>query len=46
MGTLTPLALDKLGVNPAVASVPFITTTNDLIGLAVYFSVAHILYKL
>ena len=44
MGTLTPLALDRLGVNPAVASGPFITTTNDLIGLAVYFSVAHVLY--
>ncbi|SDJ77074.1 magnesium transporter [Catalinimonas alkaloidigena] len=46
MGTLTPLALDHFGINPAVASGPFITTANDLLGLAVYFSVAHLLYQL
>ena len=46
MGTVTPLVLNKLGVNPALASGPFITTTNDLLGLAVYFSVAHVLYNL
>ncbi|MFY0600456.1 MAG: magnesium transporter [Cyclobacteriaceae bacterium] len=46
MGTFTPLLLNKLGVNPALASGPFITTANDLIALAVYFSVAHLLYGL
>lgn len=46
MGTVTPLVLNKFGINPAVASGPFITTTNDLLGLAVYFSVAHLLYHL
>ena len=46
MGTVTPLVLNRLGVNPALASGPFITTTNDLLGLAVYFSVAHTLYNL
>lgn len=45
-GTITPLVLDKIGVNPALASGPFITTTNDLLGLAVYFSVAHLLFQL
>ncbi|WP_192350206.1 magnesium transporter [Algoriphagus sp. Y33] len=40
MGTITPIILDKLGINPALASGPFITTANDLIGLAVYFLVA------
>ena len=45
MGTLTPLVLDKFGVNPALASGPFITTVNDLIGLTVYFSIAHLLYS-
>lgn len=45
MGTLTPLVLDRFGVNPALASGPFITTANDLLGLAVYFSVAHLLYQ-
>lgn len=37
LGTITPLILDKLGFNPALASGPFITTTNDLLGLAIYF---------
>jgi len=40
MGTVTPFLLDKAGVNPALASGPFITTANDLLGLAVYFGVA------
>ena len=43
MGTLIPLFLNKLGVNPALASGPFITTANDLLGLGIYFSVAHLL---
>ena len=46
MGTITPLVLNRFGVNPALASGPFITTTNDLLGLAVYFSIAHLLYNL
>ncbi|MBC7389282.1 MAG: magnesium transporter [Opitutaceae bacterium] len=46
MGTITPLVLDNFGINPAVASGPFITTTNDLLGLGVYFSVASMLYSL
>ncbi|MFK7953808.1 MAG: magnesium transporter [Ekhidna sp.] len=46
MGTVTPLVLSKFGINPALASGPFITTTNDLLGLAVYFSTAHLLYNL
>ena len=41
MGTITPLVLDRFGINPAVASGPFITTTNDLLGILVYFSVAY-----
>lgn len=46
MGTITPLALDQLRINPALASGPFITTTNDLIGLAIYFSTARLLYQM
>lgn len=46
MGTLTPIVLDKIGINPAVASGPFITTANDLLGLAVYFTVATLLLNL
>ncbi|RLD21197.1 MAG: magnesium transporter, partial [Bacteroidetes bacterium] len=40
-GTITPIILDKFGINPAAASGPFITTANDLMGLAVYFMVAY-----
>lgn len=43
MGTITPIVLDKFGINPALASGPFITTCNDLIGLGVYFTVAKML---
>ncbi|MFD3003531.1 magnesium transporter [Pontibacter toksunensis] len=46
MGTITPMILDKFGINPAVAAGPFITTANDLLGLAIYFGVAHMLYSL
>lgn len=46
MGTFTPILLDKVGINPAMASGPFITTANDLIGLGVYFVVATMLLKL
>ena len=45
LGTLIPLVLDNYGFNPALASGPFITTTIDLLGLAVYFIVAHFLYN-
>ena len=45
LGTLVPLILDRLKINPALASGPFITTTIDLLGLAVYFSIAHYLYN-
>ena len=43
MGTITPLLLSKIGINPAVASGPFITTANDLIGIGVYFMIADFL---
>jgi magnesium transporter len=46
MGTVTPLVLHRYGINPAIASGPFITTTNDLLGLAVYFGVAMLLLNL
>lgn len=43
MGTITPILLDRVGVNPALASGPFITTTNDILGLAIYFMIIHFL---
>ena len=46
MGTVTPILLDKLGINPAIASGPFITTANDIIGISTYFLIAHLLLHL
>lgn len=44
-GTVTPLILNRFGINPALAAGPFITTANDLIGLTVYFLVARLMYQ-
>ncbi|MFM8739286.1 MAG: magnesium transporter [Cytophagales bacterium] len=43
VGTITPLILNHLGFNPALASGPFITTTSDLLGLTIYFFTIHLL---
>jgi magnesium transporter len=39
-GVLTPLALDRLGVDPAVATTPFVTTVNDVVGSTIIIVVA------
>lgn len=39
-GTIIPLIMSKINIDPAVASGPFITTLNDLVGLTIYFTVA------
>jgi magnesium transporter len=43
IGTVTPLILNRFGFNPALASGPFITTLNDLLGLTLYFFTVHLL---
>jgi len=43
-GAAIPLLLKRFGVDPAIATGPFITTSNDLLGLVVYFSIATWLY--
>ncbi len=43
IGTITPLILHRFGFNPALASGPFITTTNDLLGLGIYFLTVNLL---
>jgi magnesium transporter len=43
MGTITPLILNQMKINPAVASGPFITTTNDILGYGVYFMIVYLL---
>ncbi len=42
IGTLTPFAMKRLDIDPAVASGPVIATAIDVLGLAVYFSLASI----
>jgi magnesium transporter len=44
IGTVVPLMLDRFGVDPAIATGPFITTSNDIIGLAIFFLMASLLY--
>lgn len=41
LGTLVPLFLHKNKIDPAIATGPFITTTNDLFGIIIYFGVAQ-----
>lgn len=44
-GTLFPLILDRVKIDPALATGPFITTTNDILGLSIYFLIAYVLYN-
>ncbi|MBW7845480.1 MAG: magnesium transporter [Bacteroidia bacterium] len=44
LGTFVPMALNKFKIDPAIATGPFITTTNDIIGLAIYFTTGRLLY--
>lgn len=43
IGTIVPLIFKKIGVDPAVASAPFITTTVDITGLTIYFTLATLM---
>ena len=43
-GTFIPLILNKYKIDPALATGPFITTTNDIIGLLIYFLIGMALY--
>ena len=45
-GTLIPLLLNKYKIDPALATGPFITTLNDVLGLFIYFTVGMLLYNL
>ncbi|MCC5924540.1 MAG: magnesium transporter [Crocinitomicaceae bacterium] len=44
LGTLIPLVLHKYGIDPAVATGPFITTMNDVVGLFIYFTVGMLIF--
>jgi magnesium transporter len=44
-GSMLPIALKKLGADPAVSSAPFVATLVDVTGLVIYFSVALLFLK-
>jgi magnesium transporter len=45
-GVLIPLALEKAGVDPAVASGPFVTTVTDIVGFFAFLGVATLWFGL
>jgi magnesium transporter len=45
-GAFVPLMLDKRNIDPALATGPFITTANDIMGLVIYFSIGSFVASL
>ncbi len=45
-GTLIPLMLDRYKIDPALATGPFITTLNDVLGLFIYLTIGVLFYGL
>jgi magnesium transporter len=43
VGTFIPIFLHKRGIDPAIATGPFITTSNDIFGILIYFSIAKLI---
>jgi len=43
VGTFIPILLDKKGIDPALATGPFITTSNDIFGILIYFMIAKMM---
>lgn len=44
-GALVPLLLDKMKIDPAVATGPFVTTINDIIGMGIYLTIGTFFYS-
>lgn len=40
IGTFVPIILERFGIDPAMATGPFITTSNDIFGILIYFTIA------
>lgn len=45
LGTFVPLTMNRFKINPALATGPFVTTLNDIIGISIYFIVGRLLYS-
>ncbi len=43
IGTFVPIVLDKRGIDPAIATGPFITTSNDIFGIFLFFYIAKLM---
>ena len=43
IGTIVPLILERNKIDPAIATGPFITTSNDILGVLIYFSIARMI---
>ena len=43
IGTFVPIMLHRYGIDPAIATGPFITTSNDIFGLLIYFTIAKLI---
>lgn len=43
VGTFVPIVLDKRGIDPAIATGPFITTSNDILGIYLFFVLAGLI---
>jgi magnesium transporter len=43
VGTFVPIILDKRGIDPAIATGPFITTSNDIFGIFLFFFIAKLI---
>jgi magnesium transporter len=46
LGTFVPLMMNRFKINPALATGPFVTTLNDIIGISIYFLVGRLLYSI
>ena len=46
IGTFIPLFLNKRGIDPAIATGPFITTSNDIFGILIYFYIAQLILSM
>ena len=45
IGTFVPIILDKRGIDPAIATGPFITTSNDIFGIFLFFYLSKLILQ-
>jgi magnesium transporter len=45
LGTFVPLTMNRFKINPALATGPFVTTLNDILGITIYFLIGGLLYS-